>query len=70
MFGFGKRKRGGKFEIFTDKDGKVRFRLKAGNGEIIATSESYETVFGARNGIEAVKELAEKAKIVELWKLK
>jgi hypothetical protein len=30
----------GKFEIYTDKGGKYRFRLKAGNGEIIATGEA------------------------------
>ena len=31
----------GKFELYTDKSGEYRFRLKAGNGEVIATSESY-----------------------------
>jgi hypothetical protein len=33
----------GKFEIHQDKAGKFRFRLKAGNGEIIAVGEAYET---------------------------
>jgi uncharacterized protein YegP (UPF0339 family) len=31
----------GKFELYTDKAGKYRFRLKAGNGEIVAVSEAY-----------------------------
>jgi len=33
----------GKFEWYKDKKGKFRFRLKAGNGQIIAQSEAYET---------------------------
>ena len=40
----------GKFEITKDKAGKYRFRLKAGNGEIIAVSEAYETKVSAKNG--------------------
>jgi uncharacterized protein YegP (UPF0339 family) len=46
----------GKFELYTDAGGKYRFRLKAGNGEIIAvSSEGYESKSGAENGIESVK---------------
>ena len=41
----------GKFEITKDKAGKFRFRLKARNGEIIATSEAYESKVSARNDI-------------------
>ena len=37
------------------QDGAYRFRLKAGNGEIIAVSESYTSKAGTRNGIESVK---------------
>lgn len=44
----------GKFEITKDKAGKFRFRLKASNGEIIATSEAYETKSSAKNGITSV----------------
>ena len=33
----------GKFQLFKDVAGKFRFRLKAGNGQIIASSEAYET---------------------------
>ncbi len=45
----------GKFELYKDKSGKFRFRLKASNGQVIATGESYETKASALNGIESVK---------------
>ena len=44
-----------KFEMYTDKAGEYRFRLKAKNGEIIATSEGYKAKAGCLNGIESVK---------------
>ena len=53
----------GKFELYKDKAGKFRFRLKAGNGEIIATSESYETKAGAQKGIKSVQSNAPTAAI-------
>lgn len=46
----------GKFEIFTDKAGEHRFRLKAGNGQIILASEGYSSKDGCENGIESVRE--------------
>ena len=55
----------GKFELYTDKAGKYRFRLKAGNGEIIATSEAYESMASAKNGIESVRKNAPDAELVE-----
>lgn len=55
----------GKFELYADKAGKYRFRLKAGNGEIIATSEAYESKAGAKNGIESVRTNAPDAALVE-----
>ncbi|GAA3583814.1 YegP family protein [Amycolatopsis ultiminotia] len=55
----------GKFEVYEDKAGKFRFRLKAGNGEIVASGEAYETKASARAGCEAVQRAAEKASIVE-----
>ena len=55
----------GKFEITQDKAGKYRFRLKAGNGEIIAVSEAYETKASAKNGIESVKKNAPDAVVVD-----
>lgn len=48
----------GKFELFTDKAGEFRFRLKAGNGEIILASEGYKQRASAENGINSVKENA------------
>lgn len=43
-----------KFEIFEDKAGEFRFRLRARNGKIVAVSESYPSVRNARRGIVAV----------------
>jgi len=45
----------GKFELYKSSNGEYRFRLKAGNGEIIATSEGYASKASAKNGIESVK---------------
>ncbi|MAT35622.1 MAG: hypothetical protein CMK06_10885 [Ponticaulis sp.] len=44
-----------KFELYTDKSGEFRFRLKAGNGENILASEGYKAKASAMNGIESVK---------------
>ena len=54
----------GKFEVYRDKKGEYRFRLKAGNGEIIAESEGYKTKQGCMKGIVSVQKNAAKAKIV------
>ena len=48
----------GKFELYEDKAGKYRFRLKAGNGEVIASSEAYNSKASAKNGIESVRKNA------------
>ena len=56
----------GKFEVYKDKTGKYRFRLKASNGKIIAVSEDYRAKKSCINGILSVKKNALKAKIVEL----
>ncbi len=48
----------GKFELYQDKAGEYRFRLKAGNGEQIGASEGYKTKAAAQNGIESVKKNA------------
>jgi len=45
----------GKFELYTDNAGEFRFRLKAGNGQIILASEGYKSKASANNGIESVK---------------
>ena len=47
------------FELFKDKKGEFRFRLRAGNGEIILASEGYKDRAGAANGIESVKKNAD-----------
>jgi uncharacterized protein YegP (UPF0339 family) len=48
----------GKFELYTDKAGEFRFRLKAGNGQTILASEGYSAKASAMNGIESVKKNA------------
>ncbi len=47
-----------KFEVYADKAGEFRFRLKARNGEIILVSESYKAKASCLNGIESVKKNA------------
>ncbi len=54
-----------KFELFEDKAGEFRFRLKARNGKIIAVSDGYSTRAGCINGIESVKNNAAEADIQE-----
>jgi uncharacterized protein YegP (UPF0339 family) len=44
-----------KFELRKGSSGKYRFNLKAGNGEIILSSETYESKQGAEKGVESVK---------------
>ncbi|WP_406660965.1 YegP family protein [Methanolobus sp. ZRKC3] len=55
-----------KFEVFTDKSGKFRFRLKAKNGEIIATSQGYTSKAGCMKGIDSVRENAPVADVIEV----
>ena len=54
-----------KFEIYTDKAGEFRFRLKAKNGEIIATGEGYKAKPSCKNGIESIRKNAPEAEVVE-----
>ena len=54
-----------KFELYQDRAGDYRFRLKARNGEIIAVSENYSGRAGCLNGIESVKKNALDAEIME-----
>lgn len=54
-----------KFEIYNDKKGEFRFRLKATNGQIIAVSEGYTTLANCENGVESVKKNAPDAEVVE-----
>ncbi len=55
-----------KYEVYLDKAGEYRFRLKARNGEIIATSEGYKKKPSCLNGIDSIKRNAPDAEIVKL----
>ena len=54
-----------KFELYEDKAGEFRFRLKARNGEVIAVSEGYKAKASCLNGIESVRKNAAEGDIVE-----
>lgn len=56
----------GKFEVFKNSKGEYQFRLKAGNGEVIATGESYSSKAACEKGIESVRKNAVDAKVVEV----
>jgi len=56
----------GKFELFQDKAGKYRFRLKASNGQVVAASQAYESKASALAGIESVKSSSVDAPTVEV----
>lgn len=58
----------GKFEIYKDKRGEFRFRLKSGNGEIILASEGYKAKTSAKNGIASVQKNARDVKRFETKK--
>ncbi len=53
-----------KFEVYEDKGGEYRFRLKATNGQVIATSEGYKAKNSCLNGIESVQKNAPDAEVV------
>ena len=53
-----------KFEMYTDKGGEFRFRLKATNGQVIAVSEGYKAVASCLNGVASVQKNAVDAEIV------
>ena len=54
-----------KFEVYKDKKGEIRFRLKATNGQIIATSEGYKEKKSALNGLESIKKNCGAAEVVK-----
>lgn len=56
----------GKFEVYKDVQGKHRFRLKAGNGQIIAVGEAYESMAACLNGIESIRMNASSAALVDM----
>lgn len=60
-----KKEKNPKFEVYTDKKGETRFRLKAKNGQIVASGEGYTTKDACLKGIASVRRNAKDAKIVQ-----
>ena len=54
-----------KYEVYQDKAGEFRFRLKARNGEPIGKSEGYKTKASCLNGIESVGKNAPEGEVIE-----
>lgn len=52
-----------KFEVYVDKSGEHRFRLKAKNGIVIAIGQGYKSKAGCMNGIESIKKNAGEAAV-------
>ena len=52
-----------KFEVYADKAGEFRFRLKARNGQTVAVSEGYKTLKNCLNGVDSVKKNAPDAPV-------
>lgn len=52
-----------KFELFEDKNGLFRFRLRARNGQVVAVSEGYAAKSACLNGVESVRQNAPDAGI-------
>jgi uncharacterized protein YegP (UPF0339 family) len=57
-----------KFEVYNDKKGEFRFRLKASNGQIVASGEGYTTLKACLNGVESVRKNVVGAKIEKVEK--
>ena len=53
-----------KYELYKDNAGEFRFRLKARNGEIIATGEGYASKAGCQNGIASIGKNAPEAAVI------
>ena len=54
-----------KFEVYLDKRGEYRFRLKARNGEMIATGEGYKAKASCLNGIDSIRRNAPESPVVK-----
>lgn len=54
-----------KYELYLDRAKEYRFRLKATNGQVIATGEGYKTKANCLNGIESIKKNAPEADVFE-----
>ena len=55
-----------RIEIFRTDSGKYAFRLRAKDGEVIATGEEQKTKARAREGVLALLKATPKAKIFDL----
>lgn len=55
-----------KFEVYTDKAGEIRFRLKARNGEIVISSEGYRSKASCMKGIASVRRNAPESRVVKI----
>ncbi|WP_067048822.1 YegP family protein [Methanofollis ethanolicus] len=55
----------GKFEVYQEKSGEFRFRLKASNGQVIATSQTYKSKESCLKGIESVRNNAPNAEVLQ-----
>jgi uncharacterized protein len=53
----------GKFVVKKSQNGKFRFNLVASTGQVIATSETYESKTSALNGVESVRKHAPDAEL-------
>ncbi len=56
----------GKFEVYMDKSNKYRFRLKAGNGQVIAAGQAYSSKDACMKGIESLRKNAPTAEVVDV----
>lgn len=54
-----------KFKIYKDKAGEFRFRIRATNGNILASSEGYKAKASAQNAIDRIKSDAATAPVVD-----
>lgn len=54
-----------KFELYKDKKGEFRFRLKSRNGETVLTGEGYVSKDGCKNGIDSIRRNAADSVVVE-----
>lgn len=55
-----------KFEIYKDKKGESRFRFRAGNGEIMFSSEGYKSKSSAVKAIDSIKKNAPEAAVDDM----
>lgn len=56
-----------RFELFTGEDGKAYFNLRAGNGEVILSSQGYTAKSSAKDGISSVEENGSDASRFEIF---